>query len=77
MTPDQRPVIGPAGPDGLFLLCGFSGTGFKTAPAIGESAAEWILDGRPVTVDIRRFSPERFAAGRPIVGEHPYQALWR
>jgi len=77
MSPDQRPIIGPAGPDGLFLLCGFSGTGFKTAPAIGESAAEWILDGRPITVDLSRFALDRFAAGRPIVGEHPYQALWR
>jgi sarcosine oxidase subunit beta len=77
ITPDQRAIIGPAGPDGLFLLCGFSGTGFKTAPAIGESAAEWILDGRPATVDLRPFEPGRFAAGRPLVGEHPYEALWR
>jgi len=77
ITPDQRPIIGPAGPDGLFLLCGFSGTGFKTAPAIGESAAEWILDGRPITVDLTRFSLDRFAAGRLIEGEHPYEALWR
>jgi sarcosine oxidase subunit beta len=77
MTPDQRPIIGPAGPEGLFLLCGFSGTGFKTAPAIGESAAEWILDGCPWTVDITGFSADRFATGRHIVGEHPYQALWR
>lgn len=77
ITPDQRPIIGPAGPDGLFLLCGFSGTGFKTAPAIGESASEWILDGRPVTIDLTPFGLGRFAAGRPLVGEHPYESLWR
>jgi sarcosine oxidase subunit beta len=77
MTPDQRPILGPAGPDGFVLACGFSGTGFKTAPAIGESLAEWILDGAPRTVDLRPFGLERFAAGRPLVGEHPYQALWR
>ncbi len=35
ITPDQRPIIGTAGPDGFWLACGFSGTGFKTAPAIG------------------------------------------
>jgi len=77
MTPDQRPILGPAGPDGLFLQCGFSGTGFKTAPAIGEVMAEWILDGGPHAVDVRRFGLERFARGQPIVGEHPYDALWR
>jgi sarcosine oxidase, subunit beta len=77
MTPDQRAILGPAGPDGFFLQCGFSGSGFKTAPAIGESLAEWILDGRPSTVDITPFGLGRFAAGRPLVGEHPYDALWR
>ena len=38
LTPDQRPMLGPAGPDGFFLDCGHSGTGFKTAPA---SASGW------------------------------------
>ena len=42
ITPDQHPIIGPAGPDGFWLDCGFSGTGFKTAPAIGASLAELI-----------------------------------
>jgi sarcosine oxidase, subunit beta len=80
MTPDQRPILGPvgqAGPDGLFLQCGFSGTGFKTAPAIGACMAEWILDGRPLTVDVTPFRLERFAEGRLIEGEHPYESLWR
>jgi sarcosine oxidase subunit beta len=77
ITPDQRAILGPAGPDGLFLDCGHSGSGFKTAPAIGHCLAEWILDGEPRTVDIRPFSLGRFAAGRPLVGEHPYEALWR
>ncbi len=81
ITPDQRAILGPAdaagGPGGLWLACGFSGTGFKIAPAVGASLAEWILDGRPSTVDIRPFGLERFAAGRTLVGEHPYEALWR
>jgi glycine/D-amino acid oxidase-like deaminating enzyme len=81
ITPDQRAILGPAsvggGPDGLWLACGFSGTGFKVAPAVGASMAEWILDGTPSTVDIRPFGLERFAAGKPLVGEHPYEALWR
>lgn len=80
ITPDQRAILGPVGadgPDGLWLACGFSGTGFKTAPAVGASLAEWILDGRPATVDITPFALSRFAENRPLVGEHPYEALWR
>lgn len=77
MTPDQRPILGPAGPEGLFLQCGFSGSGFKIAPAVGEAMAEWILDGGPRSVDVTRFGLERFALGRPITGEHPYDPLWR
>jgi hypothetical protein len=37
---------------------------------------EWILDGRPATVDITPFSFSRFAEGRPLEGEHPYGPLW-
>jgi sarcosine oxidase subunit beta len=77
ITPDQRPILGRAGPDGFYLACGFSGTGFKTAPAVGASLSELILDGRSTTVDISGYSLERFAQGRPLVGEHPYGSLWR
>ena len=71
ITPDQRAILGPAGPDGFWLDCGHSGTGFKTAPAVGASLAEWIVDGRPATVDITVFGLERFAAGRRLEGEPP------
>jgi sarcosine oxidase subunit beta len=76
-TADQRPILGRAGPDGFYLACGFSGTGFKTAPAVGACLAELILDGRATTVDISGYSLDRFAAGRLLVGEHPYGNLWR
>ncbi len=77
ITPDQRPILGRAGPDGLFVACGFSGTGFKTAPAIGACLAELILDGRTTTADISAYGLDRFAAGRPLIGEHSYGVLWR
>lgn len=77
LSPDERPILGPEGPDGFWLACGFSGTGFKTAPAMGASLSEWILDGRPSTVDITPYRLDRFAAGRTLLGEHPYGALWR
>jgi sarcosine oxidase subunit beta len=77
ITPDQRAIIGPAGPEGFYLACGFSGTGFKTAPATGASLAELILDGRTTTADISAFDLTRFAEGRMLAGEHPYEMLWR
>ncbi len=76
ISPDQRPILGPAGPDGFILACGFSGTGFKTAPAVGLSLAELILDGRSSTVDLAPYALDRFAAGRRLVGEHPYEMMW-
>ncbi len=77
ITPDQRAIIDQAGPNGFYLACGFSGTGFKTAPAVGASLAELIIDGRTTTVDISDFTLRRFAEGRFLVGEHPYDRLWR
>ncbi|HET7727716.1 MAG TPA: FAD-binding oxidoreductase [Candidatus Limnocylindrales bacterium] len=76
-TADQRPILGRAGPDGFYLACGFSGTGFKTAPAVGACLAELILDGRATTVDISTYGLARFAEGRLLVGEHAYGNLWR
>jgi sarcosine oxidase subunit beta len=77
ITPDQHPLLGPAGPDGFYLDCGFSGTGFKTAPAVGLCMSELILDGKATTVDISIYAPQRFAEGRQVVGEHPYVSIWR
>ncbi len=43
MTPDGLPYVGPvAARPGLWLCCGWSGTGFKTGPAVGEALAEAI-----------------------------------
>jgi glycine/D-amino acid oxidase-like deaminating enzyme len=72
ITPDQHPMLGPAGPDGFYLDCGFSGTGFKTAPAVGLCMAEVILDGTARTIDLSIYSPARFAEGQLIAGEHAY-----
>jgi sarcosine oxidase subunit beta len=77
ITPDQHPIIGPAGPDGFWLLCGFSGTGFKTAPAIGASLAHLITAGVRANEDLAIYRLDRFATGQPIAGEHPYADMWR
>jgi sarcosine oxidase subunit beta len=75
ITPDQHPVLGAAGPEGFYLDCGHSGTGFKTAPAIGLCMAELILDGAASTVDISPYAPGRFAAGQTVKGN--YHNIWR
>ena len=77
MTPDQRAIIDRVGPDGFYLLCGFSGTGFKTAPAIGAHVSDWIVDGGPPHADIAPFTLRRFADGELLVGPHPYGHLWQ
>jgi sarcosine oxidase subunit beta len=76
ITPDQRAVIGQMGPDGFYLQCGFSGTGFKIAPAVGACMAELILDGKATTVDITPFTPRRFEEGELLKGKHSYDRIW-
>ena len=67
VTPDWHPVLGRVdGIEGFYLCAGFSGHGFKIAPAIGELMAEEIVDGKAFTVDIGRLNLRRFAAGELI-----------
>ena len=75
ITPDQHPLLGAIGPEGFYLDCGHSGTGFKTAPAVGRCMAELILDGASKTVDISTLAPDRFAEGRSIKGN--YHNIWK
>ena len=73
MSPDARPLLGEVdGIDGLHIVAGFSGMGFKISPAVGLVMSELLLDGRASTVDIRAFRPSRFAEGQPI--KAPYES---
>lgn len=70
---DRHAILGAVpGIDGLYLATAFSGSGFKTAPAVGTCMAELIVDGRARTVDIDAFRLTRFAEGRRVEGRHPY-----
>jgi len=77
LTPDQRAIYSAAGPDGFYLACGLSGTGFKTSPAAGASLVELILDGAPKTVDITPFRFSRFTEGKLLEGEYGYGNIWK
>jgi len=65
-TPDGQPIIdGPLGVSGYYVAAGFSGIGFKTAPATGLGIAELVLDGRATSVDIEHLRIARFGARAP------------
>jgi sarcosine oxidase, subunit beta len=62
MTPDTHPILSTVdGLDGLHLMLGFSGAGFKKGPAIGQCMAEQIVNGQATTVDLTPFRLSRFA----------------
>lgn len=72
-TPDVQPLIGQIdGRSGLFVAAGFSGHGFKLAPAIGDLVADLVLEGGSSSCDAELFAPDRFARAREIVSAHPY-----
>jgi sarcosine oxidase subunit beta len=73
MSPDTRAILDRVpGVDGLYLAAGFSGTGFKKAPAVGLGLAELITSGAATSVDLLPFRYGRFAEGAPIHGEDEY-----
>jgi sarcosine oxidase subunit beta len=73
LSPDGRAVMGAVpGVTGMFVAAGFSGTGFKTAPAVGASMAELIVTGKSSTVDLTPFGFERIVSGRMIESPNEY-----
>ena len=74
VSPDARAVLGKVpGIEGLYVAAGFSGTGFKTAPAVGAAMAELILFGQSRIVDITPFRFERLLEGALIQSPNEYE----
>jgi sarcosine oxidase subunit beta len=65
VVPDSSPVIGPAGPEGLYLNCGWGTGGFKAIPAGGWLLAHLMATGTHHEIS-RPFDLGRFAEGRLI-----------
>ena len=63
VSPDWQPVIGQVA-ENVFVDAGTSGHGFKLAPALGRHVAALLLDSPDPR--LARFSPDRFAAHRPL-----------
>jgi sarcosine oxidase subunit beta len=59
MSPDDNPLIGPVGGvDGLVVVAGSSGHGFKLGPAVGREVARLVTTGDAPL--LAAFSPNRF-----------------
>ena len=70
ITPDWNPVLGPVpGIEGLVLAYGFSGHGFKLAPALGKVLAQSALGHTP-EVDLTPYRLGRFAEGELLTGAY-------
>ncbi len=76
VTPDWEPAIGAVpGTDGVYVAAGFSGHGFKLAPAVGVAIAELVCDGAAQAFDLELLSPERFARGALVGARYGYSVL--
>jgi sarcosine oxidase, subunit beta len=66
-TPDHEPVLGavPEHP-GLFVNFGWSGHGFKHAPAVGDILAQVVLDGHAPGWNLEPFRWSRFRDNAPL-----------
>ena len=73
-TPDWNPVISRTGVDGLVVAAGFSGHGFKIAPAVGRLIADLVVDGRSADPRIPEtdFRLSRFTEGDLLRSPYPY-----
>ncbi|OBB60573.1 NAD(P)/FAD-dependent oxidoreductase [Mycolicibacterium monacense] len=74
VTPDWNPVISRTELDGLVVAAGFSGHGFKIAPAVGRLVADIVVDGRSGDPRIPEtdFRLSRFAEGDLLRTPYPY-----
>jgi glycine oxidase len=61
-SPDNAPMLGPAGPDGLVVATGHYRNGILLTPVTADAVAELLATGR-VPELIVPFGPGRFAAG--------------
>ncbi len=66
VTPDNHPIIGPAGEPGWWTACGYSGHGVMHAPATGQILAA-LIAGRKPPLDVSCLRLSRFREGKAIV----------
>jgi glycine/D-amino acid oxidase-like deaminating enzyme len=57
---------------GFYCACGFSGHGFKLAPAVGRIMPELVLEGSCASYDIHMFRQARFREGKLAPSSYAY-----
>jgi sarcosine oxidase subunit beta len=74
VTPDWNPVISTTELHGLIVAAGFSGHGFKIAPAVGRLVADLVVDGHSNDPRIPHsdFRLSRFDEGDLLKSPYPY-----
>jgi len=70
VTPDWHPILDESPVGGFFLSVGFSGHGFKLSPAVGDTMAKLVVEGKGPDDDVHAFRLSRFAEGKPIRGTY-------
>ncbi|MFQ5689427.1 MAG: NAD(P)/FAD-dependent oxidoreductase [Gemmatimonadota bacterium] len=71
VTPDWHPIVDQAPPgSGHFLCTGFSGHGFKLAPAVGRMVADLVTGEEAPMFPPRLFRLARFADGGSLSGRY-------
>ena len=74
VTPDWHATVGNVGPDGLYLCAGFSGHGFKLAPAVGQTVAAELTGEEPM-FDFEVLRPQRFEEGKLLKPGYAYSIM--
>jgi glycine/D-amino acid oxidase-like deaminating enzyme len=73
VTPDWNPIIAQAEAlPGLVIGLGFSGSGFKLGPVVGEMLADLATGERKCPIDPTIFRLSRFTDGPGLSGSYPY-----
>jgi glycine/D-amino acid oxidase-like deaminating enzyme len=73
ITPDWHPVIDELIPgSGFFICAGFSGHGFKLAPAVGWMVADMVTGQTTEGMERDLFRLSRFKEGAPVAGRYEY-----
>ncbi len=66
-SPDNGPIVGGCGIDGLMLATGHYRNGILLSPVTADAIVAW-LTGRPSAPEWGPFTPERFTARAPAAG---------
>lgn len=67
-TFDQNAVLGPHPlVENMLFITGFSGHGLQLSPAAGRAVAELILEGKFTTINMEKFSFNRFVSGEQVL----------